>query len=448
MSTILFMSADELTEEANFLVAFHERFHYLQFIFTPYGHHKWSISRSAVSSIVNTWCEEKNTSLPRKIPAYIAIDEGDSDKVKAAAQIAMFDFAWRVSDLTDGLSLFEDEWEILDMNPVEAAPVIQYMGGKYQLQGLDIIECFAKFEEALAGYLFFSKDLYETIDPKRLDPRYYLALYYFIDQVGLDRLFEFPVVCELALSPEHLPLPSDKLTYKETHPAWRFVRIVDYLKSKQPILDLDSDESFIRYCNSVLSACGFGKVQDCWQSMTAYAYSSDLSMSQEMVRAIEYKRSHPRCLSYLFWDKEAFISKELRSFQPNFVITDNIVLYNFGQLNPNELMLENEMQALALQLVGRPSKYAIYPKSLLCADTYFNIRDCKYYRDGSCSGHLTANSIIPKTVLDDNKNIIEGCLLEIVLNMLGTSINEIEIKNIVQKSFKEIEDKLIAIQNI
>lgn len=447
MSAMLSMKADELTEEANFLVAFHERFHYLQFIFTPYGHHKWGINRSAVSDIVNTWIGEKDSNLSRKVPAYTAIDDGDNNNVKVIAQIAMLDFAWRFSDLLEGLNLFQDEWDLLGMDSEDAAPVIECMECSHRLQGVDIIECFAKFEEALAGYLFFGKELYESIDPDRLDPRYYLALYYFLDQVGLDRLHEFPVVCELALSPVHLLSPLGKLSYKENHPAWRFVRIVDYLKTTRPILDLDSDESFIRYCDLVLSACGYGKIQECWQSVLEYANSSDLSMSQEMVRAIEYKRSHPRCLSYLFWDKETFTSNELGSFQPNFVITENVVLYNFEKLNPTELMLENEMQALALQIIGRPSKHTIYPKSLLCADAYFGIKECGYYRDGSCSGHLTADSIIPKTVLDDNKNIVEGCPLEMVLNTLGTSIGEIEVEKIARKSFKEIGDKLIALRN-
>lgn len=326
MSTKLFMGADELTEEANFLVAFHERFHYLQFIFTPYGHHKWGISRSAVSDIVDTWIGKKDSNISRKVPAYTAVDDGDSDSVKAVAQIAMFDFAWRFSDLSERSSLFQDEWDVLGMDPGDVAPVIECMGCSYRLQGVDIIECFAKFEEALAGYSFFGKELFETIDPDRLDPTYYLALYYFIDQVGSDRIHEFPVVCELALSTAHLLSPSDKFSYKENHPAWRFIRIVDYLKTVRPILNPDSDESFIRYCDSVLSACGYGKIQECWQSAFEYANSSDLSMSQEMARAIEYKRNHPRCLSYLFWDKESFTSDELGSFQPNFVITDNIVV--------------------------------------------------------------------------------------------------------------------------
>ena len=36
---------------------------------------------------------------------------------------------------------------------------------------------------------------------------------------------------------------------------------------------------------------------------------------------------------------------------------------------------------------------------------------------------------VPKLVMDDNSNIIDGCMLEICLNIWGTSIREIEIGN-------------------
>ena len=39
--TRLFMFHEDISTPENFLVWFHERFHYLQSIFTPYGHLKW-----------------------------------------------------------------------------------------------------------------------------------------------------------------------------------------------------------------------------------------------------------------------------------------------------------------------------------------------------------------------------------------------------------------------
>lgn len=42
LSSRLFMERDDIANADNILVWFHERFHYLQIVFTPYGQLKWS----------------------------------------------------------------------------------------------------------------------------------------------------------------------------------------------------------------------------------------------------------------------------------------------------------------------------------------------------------------------------------------------------------------------
>ena len=98
-------------------------------------------------------------------------------------------------------------------------------------------------------------------------------------------------------------------------------------------------------------------------------------------------------------------------------------------LNQNEIFLENEIQSFVSQLIGYKSKYNLYPHSIQCADSYYGIHSCKHWLDGTCDGHLCAESEIPELVMDDNYNIIDGCMLEIFLNIEGTSIKKIEIGN-------------------
>lgn len=47
------------------------------------------------------------------------------------------------------------------------------------------------------------------------------------------------------------------------------------------------------------------------------------------------------------------------------------------------------------------------------------VHDDKHWLDGTCDGHLCAESEIPELVIDDNYNIIDGCMLEIFLNIGG-----------------------------
>lgn len=71
-------------------------------------------------------------------------------------------------------------------------------------------------------------------------------------------------------------------------------------------------------------------------------------------------------------------------------------------LNQNEIFLENEIQSFVSQLIGYKSKYNLYPHSIQCADSYYGIHSCKHWLDGTCDGHLCAESEIPELVMDDN----------------------------------------------
>lgn len=443
LSSRLYMDTDDIDEK--YLVAFHERFHYLQYIFTPYGHLKWGTHRSITAEIVQAWNNLTITFKKQKrVPIYEYMQEGDLDSIKILTTIYFQDFLQKYADITDGLVLSEEELEIFGGKKDGLLPKIIVDGKEYLLNGLDIIESFAKYEEAILGYLFEERDMNEIINPDILAPRYYIALYFFVNELGFERLYEFPIICELALAFSHLPRCNDEERLHTCHPGWRFLKIVAFLKENADLQpDIFSDESFWSYTEKILKGCEFEVWEELWEPAEKYAKETDLSMAKEMLDAIAYKKSHPWCLSYPMLNPQIFFDDEFQRFHPLFIIADDRVFYNVENVSMSELLFENEFQALALQICGHLSQYNMYPDMLQCSDNYFGIKSCKYWLDKSCDGHLCKDTELPAMELDESGNIVNGCMMEIMLNIMGTSIKEIEVGNMKRKcSLKEIENAI------
>lgn len=142
----------------------------------------------------------------------------------------------------------------------------------------------------MLGELITEKSLDELINPNKLNPEYYSALYYFIEKVGVERLIEFPVVCELALSTAHIPSPNSQEGFRRYAPNWRFVEIINRISNMDslPNIDFNNDASFFDYANTVLSACGYEALEEAWLAAEEYAQTTDLTMAKEMNAAIKY----------------------------------------------------------------------------------------------------------------------------------------------------------------
>ena len=423
----LFFDAENIYED--YLVAFHERFHYLQNIFTPYGHMKWAFFRSITSEIINSWAElTTQNQIKKKIPVYKYVEDINQDSIKILANIHLQIMIMEFSKITEGNALSEDIWEIVKINPQKVSPKIRVKGNEYLLNGIDVIEGFAKYEEAILGYVLEGKDINETINPDILEPRYYSALYYFVETLGVERMTEFPIACELAMAFYRLPSIKEEESVYEYLPAWRFIKIVEVLKENVEIQpNIFSKDSYWEYTNRVLEKCNFETWEKVWKSAEEYARDSELSMANEMLEAIKYKKSHPWALSYPMCDAWEFLEGEFNRFQPMFVSTNNAVYYNIENINSNEIIFENEFQALALQICGVMSKFCQFPDMLQCGDSYWGLKNCPYFKKGSCDGHINHEIDIPQTKLKENGEVIEGCMMEMILNILGTSIKEIEI---------------------
>ena len=386
MGARIFVYKDELEDPNNFLVWFHERFHYYQIIFTPYGQLKWGGLRTNSADIIKLWtCLTNQLKVPKKIPIKEYLKEGTKEGVKIAYNIAIQDLMYGIYNAIEyGSNVFNGNKYFSSLEGSSGCPLIILNGEKYNFKVIDILESFAKFEEALLGELITEKNLDETIDPDKLNSEYYSALYYFIEQIGVERLLEFPIVCELALMSAHIPSPTSVEKLKKYAPNWRFVKIIEVIKdcSSLPHIDIDDDESFWRYCEFVLNQCGYENIFDSWKSAREYAESSDLTMSVEMQRAIDYKLSHPWILTYPMNSISEFISDEFNSFQPYFTITEDGVLYNAQFIKDEEIILENHLQALAQQICGHTSKYCQDSFKLMCGYTYMGVLTCPHYLNG------------------------------------------------------------------
>lgn len=441
-SAQLFMNLEDLSD--NYLIYFHERFHYLQNIFTPYGHVKWGCYRTYTAEIVNIWLHNFNAN--KKIPAANYLDTDNFEYLKPLSEIFLQNMALQFSTITESNNISEELLKGNKINKDDLTPIIQTQQGDYSLNGMDIIESHAKFEEALLAYFIENKPLNDTINPERLPSRYYIALQYFMENLSADRILEFPIVCELSLATSHLPLLNDINSLKKNLPSWRFVKIIDYLKENPDVRFKEiSDDNFWNFTSKILNNCDFESWDELWRPAEEYAKNTDLTMAIEMLEAIKFKKTNPLALSFpfLFLTNEGF-----NRFHPLFTITGDSIFYNIDHISGSEMIFENHFQALSNQICGEISRRCIYPDMLQCGYSYFGLNECQYQKSGLCDGHINQNSTLPNLKVDDYGNIIEGCDFEAFLNIIGTSFKNITIGNIDKKiSMNDLSNAIKKLKN-
>lgn len=452
LSSRLFMERDDIANADNILVWFHERFHYLQIVFTPYGQLKWSAYRTVVTDVLEAWLNlSSQNAVKKKVPLSEYLKDGTNASLQIAANTWMHSAVYEIYSLVEhGVGKNLKQF-IPALQSGDVLPRVQLQGKEYFLRGIDILESFAKFEEAMLGELVTGKTLDEFIDPEKLNPEYYAALYYFIEEVGVERLAEFPIICELALTPAHIPAPFSIESYYENAPNWRFVNLVNAIKDSSvlPAIDFYSDDSFYEYADIVLKRCNYPTIDQAWQGCIDYANSSDLTMAEEMKAAIDYKRAHPWSLSYPMRDYDEFTSDAFSRFEPYFTIVDDGVLYNTEHINREELLLENHLQALVKQICGQMSPYCIYTDLLMCGYSYMGNKTCPHYISEECTGHIDPESDLINYKLDEEGNLTHGCSFEMALNVIGTSIRDIHVGDISKSlSFKQLSEAAKKIKTL
>ncbi len=438
----LFMERSELGTPEKFLIWFHERFHYLQVVFTPYGHLKWASYRTSTTNIIEAWTKRSLLlKQPRKLPIREYMLNDTPESVKLAYNIWVNDLPNDLYKIVEkGITTYGEMALFGGLNHETCCPIINLHEQEYRLKGIDVLESFAKFEEAMLGELVCEKTLDELIDPNKLNPEYYSAVYYFIEMVGAKRLTEFPIVCELALATAHVPNPSSQEEFRKYAPNWRFVEMVEKIKTLEdlPTIDFNNNATYFDYANAVLNACGYETLDEAWLSAEEYAEMSDLTMAQEMKAAIEYKKAHPWMLSYPMCDEAEFFSEAFNRFEAYFTIMDDGISYNSNHIRFAELLFENHIQALARQICGHTSRYCHDSFKLMCGDSFMGTNTCPHYLNGECDGYVDCETELPQLILDEQSNIKSGCTFDFCLKLAGIDIKDIEIGMMRLVTYEEI----------
>lgn len=428
------MDSDEI--DGNYQVVFHENFHHWQSVFTTYGHLKWGCNRSFTSEVINLWlAATENDKGCKGIPAANLICDADVRKIGCISQILVQDTARKALMIAE--RRVNDPW-LQKMIPIcidEIPPIIELNGMRHQLYGIDILESFAKFQEATLVYLVEGKSIHETIDITTLNPEYYSALHYFFNRIGPARILEFPIICELALTTNHLCIINTDKDWKSNHPAWRFIKLIDVIAGydeSEWLLYEDIEAKFSSYVDRTLKLCAYASVEECWDEVKKYDSETGLNIPNDMLRAIEFKNKYPWALAFPFLNTSVYT--QLKSFHPYYYIMSDTTGYAVDSESlGNEVMFENHYQAFAYQLCGYMSRRCIDCGRIQCGFSYYGIKGCQYQLDETCDGHLDHESELPKLVVDAEGNIVEGCSFEVFLGLMGISISDLMISDISKK---------------
>lgn len=440
----VFLNMHSSEVDNNYLIAFHENYHYWQTVFTPYGHMKWSCDRSVSAEVVKIWLAATNEPTDKKIiPAAGMVNSNNIKQRAAAAEIFVQDLVRKVAYASERVVTDHTLEKMLPISMDELSPTIELNGTEYKLNGIDILESYAKFQEAALAFWVEKRPFDEVIDPSKLSPTYYSALWYFIDKVGSNRIIEFPVVCELALAVKHLGIIDKEGAWKDQYPAWRFIRIVDVIsKYKQgDYLKVGNlKRKFRTYVDMTLEKCGYAGWDECWDYVKQYAEQTNMNISNDMLRAIEFKRKYPWALSFPLLDPDVYCL--MKDFHPYYYVMADSSRYAVNsKLLGQEVVFENHFQALSHQICGHMSQRCMDCWKVQCGFSYYGIKGCKYLLDGICDGHVDGESDLPKIVLNENHDIVEGCMFEAFLNVIGRSVKELEVTDISKRVYPDMFKK-------
>ena len=430
----VFLNMDESEVIKNYLVLFHENYHHWQSVLTPYGCSKWMFTRSTSSETIQQWLNATSlTPHSRTIPISHLIPTESREQLGYVAKCYSQTFAEQVIRLAERAQSNTELESIIKIPISRLSPIIQVQGINYSLNGIDIIEGLAKYQEAVLAFVVENKSMDEIIDPSVLKPEYYIALFYFIEHVGIERVFEFPAVCEMALLSTPI-CAIDQEEWKSNYPAWRFIKIVDTISSynSPEFLGNEIDKNYVPYCEKTLSICGFEGFMDSFLKTESLLSTDSMNLPKEMLNAIRFKIKHPHVLAFPLFDFDLFV--QLKKYHPYFYITSNSSQFAVESDSTfSEILLENHYRSFANQICGCISQRCIDTTKLQCGFSYYGIKSCKYLESGVCDGHIDQNTILPQIQLDETENVMEGCLFEVFLKLMGIDLQDLHVKEMTKK---------------
>jgi|GEM_PF-5320816 len=100
----VFLNMHSQSIEENYLVYFHECFHYWQSIFTPYGHLKWGNHRTVSSEVIDLWLKAtKDTPTERVLPIGGVLPCQSKEQFSNVTQIFIQDYSSKIVALEERL---------------------------------------------------------------------------------------------------------------------------------------------------------------------------------------------------------------------------------------------------------------------------------------------------------------------------------------------------------
>lgn len=425
-------------------IEFHEVWHFFQTCMTPFGQKSWNIYRQGIGFILREYMTLITTkgSKPQLPLGYFA-SEGRVEMANsflwlntfiasagiAAARSSVNSKYKYVSDLS--IMLYPYDWLI--------CPEISVEGKIYNLQGINIIEGQAIFIEAIYSNIFNNIPIQVTLNPTKVPHKYLLCLNFFCEQLGPDRLTEFPIVCDLALQAYwNEPVTSEE-DWQASHPGWRFVRIIQEIISNNIRLNQkDPYGDYERYCDAVLRACGYDSLEDSLDAAAEF-YSSHclLKTEERMLEALKFRKDNLSCGANPFLNLKTWM--EMKKYKPSTIQRGGHLEVTVDEAENIQLKGSNVAEGFLLETIGEIHFQAFIAQLLgnkheecednqcCCGYKYFNMNGCFFQAEGVCTGVLTSGAQVPVESSIDSDENFKGCFFELVFLPHGLSISDFSI---------------------
>lgn len=440
------------------IVYIHEKFHHIQTLMTNFGQIRWRMNRQATMDILESWIQVTNKYAERRpLPlGYLASKESVED-IRNAFTVDLNRIGLLLLGMQNYVSptmnkMSDTGYIKLDY---EIVPTINVFGKAYKLNGIDIIESHAKFIEATYALTTYNIHFDVTYDSRKLPERYYFAYAYFIEVMGLHRVGEFPIICNLALQTDYIDGSFSETKWKSNHPAWRFIALIDALKDNV-VPEMDSirliKRNYLDYCNKLLNICGYKTMDDILElPLLQFDDNQKLNLEQQMNTAIEYRKRFPWCvanpfLDYKVWEylKSHFHAPLMqygKTLHFNFINGGDVYTPNTPISNElSEYFIEIHIQALANQIIGEISPYSQDSSEIQCGFAYLGIeRGCYYQSTGECNGSLNPKNGYKVDWKFTDKENVSGCMFAMFLDeCINVNIKNIDLN--FYKKFPRVED--------
>ena len=175
-----------------------------------------------------------------------------------------------------------------------ACPKFGFEGESLNLGGLHLLEGFASINERIFIYLNFSRETFA--EALGCIPRYpyYVAESYLEEELGAENvnLWLSRLLCDVSLNGCFESTdPDRRILWEDVHPGWRFVRAVEFLKSRPDVAREVSPENALDVRQRICEEFGWG---DPWGDHLSFAHLFDGYIPE----ALAIRREHPLALMF------------------------------------------------------------------------------------------------------------------------------------------------------